>query len=149
MIALVVRKTIRATPERLFEAWTRPQLLRQWWGPTAVECIAAHVDLRVGGQYRIANRLPDGRVLWISGRFEQIEPPFLLVYTWHVEPQETPERVTVRFEPGHEGTDVLVLHERIADEPTRDLHERGWNECLSGLEAFINEALAIHADGGI
>jgi uncharacterized protein YndB with AHSA1/START domain len=137
MIALTVRKTIRATPERLFDAWTQPHLLRQWWGPEAVECIDAQVDLRVGGRYRIANRLPDGRVLWISGQFERIEPPSLLVYTWHVEPQETVERVTVRFQPGDHGTDIIVLHERIADEPTRDVHERGWHECLDGLEAFI------------
>jgi uncharacterized protein YndB with AHSA1/START domain len=67
MITLVVRRTIRATPERLFEAWTEPAQLRRWWGPQDVECLDAQVDLRVGGQYRIANRFPDGRIVWIAG----------------------------------------------------------------------------------
>jgi len=74
MITLVVRKTIRATPERLFDAWTQPTQLRQWWRPDDAECADAQVDLRVGGQYRIANRFRDGRVVWITGQFEVIEP---------------------------------------------------------------------------
>ena len=137
MITLVVRRTIRASPERLFDAWTQPAHLLKWWGPAGVECLDAQVDARVGGQYRIANRLPDGRVLWIAGEFERVEPPSLLVYTWRVEPQETAERVTVRFDRRDNATDVVIVHERIADPATRDMHERGWRECLEGLEAFL------------
>jgi uncharacterized protein YndB with AHSA1/START domain len=138
LITLVARKTIRATPERLFDAWTQPPHLRLWWGPRGVKCTAAEVDLRVGGQYRIANRFPDGRTVWITGTFELIEPPDCLVYSWHVEPQTDSERVTVRFERRDESTEVIVLHERIADTRTRDLHERGWRECLDGLEMFAH-----------
>jgi glutathione S-transferase len=136
MITLVVRRTIRATPQRLFEAWTDPAQLRLWWGPEEVECIDAQIDLRVDGQYRLANRFPDGRVVWITGRFERIEPPSLLVYTWRAEPAESAERVTVRFERDGQVTNVSVVHERIADERTRHGHEKGWIACLSRLEAF-------------
>ena len=136
MIRLVVRKTIRATPERLFEAWTQPAQLRRWWGPQDVECVDAQIDLRVGGQYRIANRFSDGRVVWITGQFELIEPPERLVYTWGVEPQTVSERVTVQFERHRDDTDVVVVHERIADRRLRDVHEKGWRECLEGLSKF-------------
>jgi uncharacterized protein YndB with AHSA1/START domain len=139
MITLVVRKTIRATPERLFDAWTQPAQLRQWWGPQDVACTDAQIDLRVGGLYRIANRFPDGRIVWITGQFELIEPPDRLVYTWSVEPQTVRERVTVRFERRGDGTDLVVVHERIADEPTRDVHEQGWRECLEGLAEFASD----------
>ena len=139
MIRLVVRKTIRATPERLFEAWTQPAQLRRWCGPQDVECIDAQVDLRVGGQYRIANRFSDGRVVWITGQFELIEPPERLVYTWRVEPQAVSERVTVQFERHRDGTDVVVVHERIADERIRDVHKKGWRECLEGLSKFASQ----------
>src|ERR1700683_2487591 len=91
---LVVRRTIRATADRLFEAWTRPAQLKQWWGPEEVECVDAEIDLRLGGRYRIANRLPNGKILWIAGVFEVIEPPHRLVYTWALEPIADPsERV--------------------------------------------------------
>ena len=85
-ITLVVRRTIQATPEELFAAWTEPEQLKKWWGPRPVVCAEAEVDLWVGGSYRIANRLADGTLLWISGEFELIDPPFKLVYTWRIGP---------------------------------------------------------------
>jgi uncharacterized protein YndB with AHSA1/START domain len=136
-VSLVARRTIRATPERLFKAWTCPEQLMAWWGPPGVECIDAQIDLQVGGEYRIANRFPDGRVVWISGEFEAIEPPHRLVYTWRLDSQTEPERVTVRLEPRGESTEVIVVHERISDDAARRGHAEGWEGCLTGLEAYI------------
>ncbi|WP_168204258.1 SRPBCC family protein [Aliikangiella coralliicola] len=79
---LIVRRIIPASAERLFDAWTQPELLTQWWGPENVECPDAEVDLKVGGNYRIANQMDDGNLLWIYGQFETIERPHKLVYTW-------------------------------------------------------------------
>jgi uncharacterized protein YndB with AHSA1/START domain len=97
METLVVRRTIRASPECLFAAWTEPDQLRAWWGPEGVVCIAAEIDLRRGGRYRIGNKLSDQRVLWIVGEFDEVEPPRRLVDTWKVDGiSETEERVTVQ-----------------------------------------------------
>jgi uncharacterized protein YndB with AHSA1/START domain len=139
---LLVRRWIRASPERIFDAWTQPRHLKQWWGPKSVECIAAEVDLRVGGRYRIANQFPDGRILWISGEFEAIERPHRLVYTWSVGSDElAAERVTVTFEARGEETEVIVAHERIPTEAMRDMHEQGWVGCLDGLLDYLEGAL--------
>src|SRR5947207_13105787 len=98
-LRLVVRKTIAATPERLFAAWTKPEQLKQWWGPQGVICIAAAVDLRVGGRYRIGNRLPDGRGVWITGEYRVVEPATRLVYSWHSDSTtQVPVIVTVAFQ---------------------------------------------------
>jgi uncharacterized protein YndB with AHSA1/START domain len=138
MTTLVVRKTIRATPERLFEAWTDPAQLRGWWGPEGVNCIDAEVDLRVGGRYRIGNQLPDGKILWIVGEFEAVERPHRLSYTWQIEGSAgASERVTVRFEPYGSATEVVVTHERIPDETVRKQHEYGWRGCLEGLAEYL------------
>jgi uncharacterized protein YndB with AHSA1/START domain len=135
-VTLTVRRVIAATPARLFEAWTTPALLRAWWGPRDVHCIAAEVDLRVGGNYRLGNQLPDGRVVWITGTFERIEPPHRLVYSWRIGDEPT-SRVTVRFDPSERGTEVTVMHERIVSEAVRDEHEAGWTGCLEGLGAWV------------
>jgi uncharacterized protein YndB with AHSA1/START domain len=138
---LVVRKTIRATARYLFDAWTRPEHIKQWWGPAHVTCIDATVDLRIGGGYRLGNRLPDGTVLWIVGQFEVIEPPHKLVYTWRLESEaQGLERVTVLFEPRGDSTEVIVLHERIADAARRSQHEQGWVGCLEGLANYAGGA---------
>jgi uncharacterized protein YndB with AHSA1/START domain len=141
MLTLVVRKVIRASPERLFAAWTEPAQLRRWWGPAGVECTDAEVDLRVGGGYRIANRFADGRVVWIAGEFEVIEPPRRLVYSWRLEGQPgaaESERVTVRFDSHEAGTEVVVSHERIATTEDRDQHTAGWEGCLEGLALWVS-----------
>jgi uncharacterized protein YndB with AHSA1/START domain len=140
MMSLVVRRRIRAAPERVFEAWTRPEELRRWWGPESVICIAAEVDLRVGGRYRIANQFPNGEIVWISGQFELVERPGKLDFTWCVERQQAPgERVAVRFEACDAGTLVTVTHERIVDAALRERHEQGWRGCLDGLGEYLGE----------
>ena len=138
MVTLVVRKTIPATPERLFAAWTEPEQLQKWWGPEGVTCIDPEVDLRVGGHYRIGNRFPDGKVLWIAGLFEVIEPPRRLTYTWRLEGiSEAAERVTVRFEARGAVTEVIITHERIPNEVLREQHQQGWKGCLDGLAEYL------------
>ena len=135
---LVVRRIIKATPQRVFEAWTNPEQIKKWWGPESVSCPDAEVDLRAGGLYRIANQLPDGKVVWISGEFEVVEPPHKLVYTWRLGPdaQDT-ERVTVRFEAQDGATEVIIVHERIPNQKTREAHEKGWYGCLDGLVEYL------------
>ena len=139
---LIVRLAISASQERLFDAWTTPAQLREWWGPAGVSCTAAEVDLRVGGRYRIANRLPDGKTLWIAGEFERIERPTLLVYSWRLETEPgantASERVTVRFVPQGDTTEVVVTHERIATRAMKEQHEQGWVGCLAGLKRYLS-----------
>jgi uncharacterized protein YndB with AHSA1/START domain len=131
-MTLVVRRVIRATPARLFDAWTTPEQLLKWWGPRPVVCSSAQVDLRPGGAYAIGNRLPDGREIVISGVFEEVEPPHRLVYSWRIDQEAS--RVIVRFEPHASGTEVIIEHENIPDEETRNDHLKGWIGCLDGLE---------------
>jgi uncharacterized protein YndB with AHSA1/START domain len=137
-LVLIVRRTIAASPQRLFDAWTQPLELQRWWGPAGVVCTAAEVDLRVGGRYRIANRFPDGTTVWIGGEFLRIEPPRELVYSWRLGSAETAERVTVHFEPRGEQTEVIVTHERIRDDRSRDRHQQGWDGCLRGLAVYLS-----------
>ncbi len=143
--ALVVRRTIRAAPQVLFDAWTQPDLLVRWWGPAGVTCLGAEIDLQPGGRYRIGNRLPDGQTLWIAGVFERIAPPRELIYSWSTEgmPAPTiPERVTVRFEARGDATEVIVIHERAASGAIRDQHAHGWEGCLDGLARMFDDPKA-------
>src|SRR5262249_40503253 len=98
---------------------------------------------RVGGGYRIANQFHDGRILWIFGEFEVIDPPQKLVYTWRVDPQsQGSEGVTVQFEPRGSATEGIVMHERISNETTRDRHRQGWDGCLNGLAKYWSSSQA-------
>jgi len=134
-IALVARRTIKASVQRVFDAWTQPEQLRAWWGPRPVTCSDAEVDLRVGGRIRIVNALPGGGTVTIEGEFRVVEPPHRLVYTWRMD-DGAPESslVTVTFSARGEATEVVVVHEEIPNERVRESHEAGWRGCLDGLE---------------
>jgi uncharacterized protein YndB with AHSA1/START domain len=134
--SISISRIIKAPPQFVFDAWTQPALLVKWWGPEGVECPSAEVDLREGGEYRIENRHSDGSVTWITGVFERVRPPEELVYSWNIgAPGADGSRVRVEFRPHHEGTELVVTHERLAAE-ARDMHLQGWNGCLDGLQAL-------------
>ncbi|HEY3743875.1 MAG TPA: SRPBCC domain-containing protein [Bryobacteraceae bacterium] len=140
-MTLVVRRTIRASQQRLFDAWTQPELLLKWWGPRPVRCVGAEIDLRTGGAYRIDNEFPDGTILSIRGTFEVVEPPRRLIYSWRAgEEAQSLERVTVQFEATDAGmTEVIVTHERIPGRTLLERHKMGWEGCLDGLAAYIGD----------
>ena len=137
--SLTVRRVVAATPDRVFEAWTDPEQLSSWWGPSHVTCTHAEVDARAGGAYRLHNQLPDGSLIVIRGEFLRCEPPHHLEYTWWVSPgsQTEAERVTVQFNSHPVGTEVVVHHEQIADPAVARSHEQGWLGCFDGLAEFV------------
>jgi uncharacterized protein YndB with AHSA1/START domain len=136
--ALTLSRIIRAPRERVFAAWTDPALLKKWWGPGPVSCPEAHVDLREGGEYRLANLETDGSIVWISGRFQRVREPEELVYTWSVSiVPGAPTLVRVMFLPHLEGTRLELSHERFALDAIRDMHAEGWGGCLDKLEDLL------------
>jgi uncharacterized protein YndB with AHSA1/START domain len=135
--ALIVGRLIAASPERVFRAWTEPDELQRWWGPAHVTPTDVEMDLRVGGAYRIGNRLADGNIIWISGVFEVIEAPHLLRYTWSIGTDRANSVVTVRFLRRGDATEVVITHERVASAEMRSDHEAGWNGCLDGLADML------------
>lgn len=143
---LIVRQIVLAPRARVFEAWTQPKHLLQWWGPKHVTCVGASVDLKVGGRYRLGNRFPDGSVLWIGGAYEEILHPSRLVFRWAIEGKDdNGERVAVDLLERDDGqaTEVIVTHERIPDGETRRDHAAGWEGCLDGLTRYFNPEPAV------
>lgn len=136
---LTITRVVRAPRDRVFAAWTDPNLLVQWWGPGPITCPEAHVDLRVGGSYRIANKEEDGSITWISGSFAAVDPPARLAYSWEVSILDgDPTHVSVEFNAHPEGTEVVVTHSSFANEAIRDMHGQGWAGCFDKLEALAN-----------
>ena len=136
--ALALTRIIKAPRPAVFAAWTTPETLKKWWGPGPVTCPEAHIDLREGGEYRIANQEADGSITWISGRFERVRVPEQLVYTWNVSfAPGAPTLVTLDFNEHPEGTELVLKHERFSDAAIRDMHLAGWDGCIDKLELLL------------
>jgi uncharacterized protein YndB with AHSA1/START domain len=136
---LRVRRIFNATRDAVFRAWTDPRALVQWWMPKdGFSVPSAHVDLRVGGRYRVAMRNPAGEVFHLSGTYREVAPPARLVYTWNWEDTtgmgET--LVTVEFRDLGATTEVVLTHE-LPDAEQRDRHGVGWGGCLDRLAVVL------------
>jgi uncharacterized protein YndB with AHSA1/START domain len=137
---LFASRVVKAGRERVFAAWTLPDLVKQWWGPPPYTCPHAEIDLRVGGAYRLANLGPDGETIWISGVFTHVDAPNALSYTWRLSTEPTePSLVHVSFIDHPEGTEVRIHHERFATRDARDEHAAGWQGCLGKFGAFVTD----------
>jgi uncharacterized protein YndB with AHSA1/START domain len=80
--SLTIRRRLKASPAKVFSAWTEPEKIKRWFGPGAVQCTHAEFDLRVGGRYMIAAASPDGEKHQVGGTIREVVPNQKLVYTW-------------------------------------------------------------------
>lgn len=140
--ALQIKRTFRATREKVFQSWTRPEALTQWCAPSETFSIPqAEVDLRVGGKYRIAMQAPDGNMHTAIGTYREILPPQRLVFTWTWEGSPMPDTlVTLEFHERNGGTELVLTHELFPDAAAREHHVQGWTGCLGSLENFLSRA---------
>jgi uncharacterized protein YndB with AHSA1/START domain len=132
-------QTFDAPRERVFAAWTEPELLKQWWGPGMFETVSAVVDLRVGGRYELV--LEPG-AMRLVGEFREVVPPRRLVYTWQwVEnvPDTRESLVTVEFQDKGEQTEVVLLHDNFVGPGPVDMYEEGWKSGLAKLASLLDK----------
>ncbi|MGD9791879.1 MAG: SRPBCC family protein [Acidimicrobiia bacterium] len=78
---LVLERTIPVVPERVWAAWTEPELLMQWFTPAPWKTVAAELDLRPGGGCVTTMESPEGDQYPNAGCYLQVEPNRLLVFT--------------------------------------------------------------------
>jgi uncharacterized protein YndB with AHSA1/START domain len=108
----VVTRTFNAPARLVFEAWTKPELLKLWWVPKSMgmSLLSCEADVRVGGQYRFVFGLDASKTMEFFGRYIEVTPHSRLV--WTNEEGDGGEAVTtVTFEEKG-GKTLLVLHER-------------------------------------
>ncbi len=76
-----VEREFAAPPDLMFQVFTQPEHLTQWWAPKPFTISACTVDLRSGGIWHYAMRLPEGVDHWARSVYREILPPEKLVYT--------------------------------------------------------------------
>lgn len=143
-LEIVLTREFDAPKDLVFEAWTNPIHVKNWWGPDCVEMSECEIDLRVGGAFRYGTQSPDGSQHPFIGVFREIERPSRLVHTfiYDIEPYNQFEAVfTVLFEDinGRTRMTETILHKTTE---ARDGHlysgmEQGAAMALDQLEALL------------
>lgn len=140
--ALEIKRLIKAPRERVFDAWTTPSDIVKWFGSTECRTLSAHVDLRVGGEYRFrVDSGACGGAMEVSGVYREIERPSRLVYTWSLSNPKlgvSETLVTVDFANVNGATEVRLRHERLPTAEQRDSHNHGWIGSFDKLEKLFS-----------
>jgi len=147
---LVIERTIKASPERIFDAFTDPEQLVRWWWPEGFTCPAAEVDLRVGGTYRIAMKWPGSIpsesqfAHYLGGEYYEIERPNRLVMSGRAINDEQGELfatlIEVSLEVRDGGTALIIRQSYFEPMPPAEAMagaEQGWSEQLDKLERLL------------
>lgn len=147
---IVITREFDAPRELVWQAWTDPEHLKQWFAPQGFSVPRAEVDLRPGGKSRIDMAGPDGKVYPNKGTYLEVVPPERLVYTDDVDPDETawgdtppPSNTqTITFEELGDNRTRVTVAIRLESVAARDAMlemgaEAGWNSTLDNLAAHL------------
>ena len=134
---IVVKRTIPATVDELFDAWLDPESLAQWMLPGDHRRNTVSVDARVSGAFEIVMHHQDGSKRHY-GEYRAIERNKKLVFTWHSDAtHHTETLVTVEFRAASDSTEIVLTHERMPDHEAGLKHTKGWTRALELLETHF------------
>jgi glutathione S-transferase len=139
--SLEIKRFIKAPPTRVYEAWTDPAQLREWFVPEGVRTRSFAADVRAGGKYRWDLVTEQGEDWAAFGEYRELIPGKKIVFTWQWDDDEAWQNqtsiVTVELFDRDGGTELLLTHERLPSAESRDRHSEGWNSLLNRLEQFL------------
>jgi uncharacterized protein YndB with AHSA1/START domain len=134
---IVVKRTIPATVDELFEAWLDPESLAQWLHPGTTSRSSVSVDARVGGAFEVVMHYANGPRRHY-GEYRAIERNKKLVFTWYSDAtHHTETLVTVEFHAASASTEIVLTHERMPDHEAGLKHIQGWTQGLELLEGLL------------
>lgn len=138
-----VKKAFAVPVERLYQAWTSEQDLRQWWHPMHNQLKHLQNDLKPGGKVIYTFENQDGQeVFTINGTYKEVEQDRKLVYTWNWHLPTVHDSnflLRVVFEPFGNGSLLRVRQEQIAHEEALHLHRESWDKALIDLEDYLRK----------
>jgi len=139
---LVLKKTFNAPIKLVWEAWTQPEHIVQWWAPKGMKIKVIEHDFKIGGKWKYVMPMPDGNEFISDGEYLEIVE-FQKIFT------------TANFKPMTEGVEIRVLFEENGDQtnftfsvihPTEEYCKQqekmgfynGWGSAFHRLETLVN-----------
>ena len=148
-LSVSISRAFRAPRHKVFDAWTKPEMLMKWRGPEGWSVVEAHSDPRPGGEHRVLvrgtpkPRSADDRPVEVttasSGVYLDIDPYTLVRFTWIAEWAPGEESVvTVRLSDAENGGTLMdFTHDKFLTPQSAQGHNLGWSGAFNNLERFL------------
>lgn len=143
---IIVGSYFAATPVRVFQAWTDPNIVTKWFGRVPNFLHSATIDLRPGGAWQFIESKDEEKSIGFEGAYLTIEPNARLVFTWsqviiHAtgERESTPySQVEIVFTPKGNGTEIRLVHSAIQSEDIGRRVGGGWESAFKTMSALLS-----------
>ena len=135
---VVVTRTFNGPARIVFEAWTKPELIKRWWVPKSMgmSLLSCEMDVRVGGKYRFVFSQDPSMAFF--GRYLEVTPYSRLV--WTNEESDDGAVTTVTFEE-RDGKTLLAMHELYPSKEALDAAGTGSADATVETFAQLDELL--------
>ena len=141
--SVTLTRFIKAPRRKVYDAWLRPEVLKQWMGGPTTLVPVFESDARVGGKYHLEMQsVPadgsTGKRYLVDGTYQEMVPGEKLVFTWiSATPVTGDSLVTVLFRDKDGGTEMTFTHERFASPEAAEQHRKGWTSSFEKLAALL------------
>ncbi len=148
-LTLTLQRRFSASRNRVFAAFTEPEIMKKWWGPRGFVTTEAAMDPTPGGEARWCMvRQEDGHESRLAARVVSVDRPRRLILEmtdhcdgdtdWQDVPADMITLVTLEFRAvGANETVVTLRQEGFPDAAARDVHQKGWASGLDCLADFL------------
>lgn len=138
-----VEKEFSVPVEALFDAWTAPEQLKQWWKPMGHQLVDVTNDLREGGRVEYRFETGTENSLTVNGEYLEVKPAEKLVYTWNWQVNQpglhhSEYKLTLNFSSSQHGSKIEVSQENFKDQESVLPHQEGWERSLEDLAKFLD-----------
>ena len=129
-----IERSFDCRPGRVWDAWTKPDLMDRWFCPNPDLRVSSHADAREGGAYRVNM----GGEYIVSGSYQHMEEPAVLECTWQWEHETLTTLLRVEFaQRGSGGTDLVLVHSDFTDAADAEATRQGWELSLDRLAQLL------------
>ncbi len=153
---MVITRVFDAPRALVWEAWTNPKYVMQWWGPKGFTAPVCKIDFRVGGKFLCCMRSPDGQEGWNGGEYHEIVLHEKIVYSLYFADAQGNKVDPAQYGSEHEAIedarDVVIFEDfgngqtkltMIGNETMEDAKNsgqlEGWNETFEKVAAVVAE----------
>tara|TARA_R110002096_G_scaffold97579_7_gene217471 strand:+ start:74 stop:538 length:465 start_codon:yes stop_codon:yes gene_type:complete len=134
-IVLEMSRHLKAPRQRVFDAWSNLDALKQWFGPEGCVVAEGRIDFQVGGNYRLEVETPDSGRVAVGGTYTEIDQPGLIAFTWkwdHSQDEEMQVRIDL-LETSETETELRLTQTNFPDRETAEHHTQGWGGSFDKL----------------
>ena len=142
---LTLKRTFNLPRKLVWEAWTKPEHIVQWWGPKGMQINVIEHEFKVGGKWKYIMPMPDGSEFISDGVYSEIVEPEKIVTSANFKPMTEGVILHVLFEENGDKTDFTfsVIHptEEYCKQQEKMGFYNGWGSAFGRLENFVTSLM--------